>query len=94
MESLYLKRPFLISNLLYAAKPTTQFFERHKVGWVENSIQKQVDILQAYSEDSHAQEAMKKAFEKLPTTFDSDAFAQMIVQDAEKFLRDTSVSNL
>ena len=88
MESLYLKRPFLISSLLYAAKPTTEFFERHKVGWVENTIEKQVDILQAYSEDSQAQEAMKEAFEKLPTTFDSDAFAQMITEDAERFIKE------
>jgi processive 1,2-diacylglycerol beta-glucosyltransferase len=88
MESLYLKRPFLISSLLYTAKPTTEFFKRHKVGWVENTIEKQVDILQAYSEDSQAQEAMKEAFKKLPTTFDSDAFARMIVKDAEKFLQE------
>ncbi|MGE4453041.1 MAG: UDP-N-acetylglucosamine--LPS N-acetylglucosamine transferase [Sphaerochaeta sp.] len=88
MESLYLKRPFLISNLLYAAKPTTQFFARHKVGWVENSIKKQVDILQAYSEDADAQHAMKEALNRLPTTFDSDAFARMIVQDAVQIRRE------
>jgi processive 1,2-diacylglycerol beta-glucosyltransferase len=87
MESLYLKRPFLISSLLYPAKPTTQFFARHKVGWVENSVKKQVDVLQSYSGDERAQREMETAFASLPTTFDSDAFARMIVKDAEKLLR-------
>jgi hypothetical protein len=30
---------------------------------------------------------METAFASLPTTFDSDAFARMIVKDAEKLLR-------
>ncbi|RFU94718.1 UDP-N-acetylglucosamine--LPS N-acetylglucosamine transferase [Sphaerochaeta halotolerans] len=92
MESLYLKRPFLISNLLYTAKPTTQFFERYKVGWVENSIHKQVDILKAYSEDNQVRQVMAEAFENLPTTFDSDAFVRMIIEDTETFLRKIGVN--
>ncbi len=82
MESLFLQRPFLISSLLYAAWPTTIFFNRRNVGWVENDITKQVDILQAYSEDPIQQEAMLQAFEKLPLVFDSDAFARQILDDA------------
>ncbi|MGH0052618.1 MAG: UDP-N-acetylglucosamine--LPS N-acetylglucosamine transferase [Sphaerochaetaceae bacterium] len=86
MESLYLKRPFLISSLLYAAQSTTQFFDRHKVGWVENSTQRQVDILQSYSEDAQMQKAMEQALERLPVSFDSDAFARMIEKDAKQVL--------
>ncbi len=87
MESLSLKRPFLISNLLYAAWPTTIFFERRKVGWVENSVPKQVDILQQYSQSPDAQQAMEEAFRLLPLTFDSDRFASMIIDDAKEVLR-------
>ena len=86
MESLSLRRPFLISALLYAAWPTPLFFERHRVGWVENDIKKQVDILHAYSIDSDAQKAMGEAFEHLPVTFDSDLFAKLLVEDAELIL--------
>ena len=82
MESLSLQRPFLISSLLYAAWPTTIFFNRRNVGWVENDVTRQVDILQAYSEDPIQQEAMLQAFEKLPLVFDSDAFARQILDDA------------
>ena len=82
MESLFLQRPFLISSLLYAAWPTTIFFNRRNVGWVENDVTRQVDILQAYSEDPIQQEAMLQAFAKLPLVFDSDAFARQILDDA------------
>lgn len=83
MESLSLKRPFMISSLLYAAWPTSIFFDRNQVGWVENIVEKQVDILQTFSEDERVQEAMQQAFEKLPVTFDSDRFASIIVEDAK-----------
>ncbi|MGE4584340.1 MAG: UDP-N-acetylglucosamine--LPS N-acetylglucosamine transferase [Sphaerochaeta sp.] len=86
MESLSLRRPFLVSNLLYAAWPTTIFFERRKVGWVEDSIPKQVDILQSFSNDREQQMTMQKAFEDLPLVFDSDALARMILFDAQQLL--------
>ncbi len=89
MESLYLKRPFLISNLLYAAKPTTTFFERHHVGWVEKDISKQVDIFQSYSEDETSQHAMQTALSNLPVTFGSDTFMKQILEDATKLLETT-----
>jgi len=86
MESLSLQRPFLISSLLYAAWPTSIFFERRKVGWVENNVEKQVDILQAYSESNEQQQAMQLAFDKLPLIFDSDAFAKQILFDAKEVM--------
>ena len=85
MESLYLKRPFLVSNLLYAALPTKDFMQRHKVGWTEDSVQKQVSILQAYEGDIQEQEAMHKRFSNLPLSFDTIAFAEMILEDTKAF---------
>ncbi len=85
MESLYLKRPFLVSNLLYAALPTKQFMQRHKVGWTEDSVEEQVSILQAYEGDKQEQEAMQQRFGKLPLSFDTLAFASMIIEDTKAF---------
>lgn len=85
MESLYLKRPFLVSNLLYAALPTKEFMQRHKVGWTEDSVPKQVSILQDYEQDKGEQEAMQQRFSKLPLSFDSLAFAEMIVEDTKAY---------
>lgn len=85
MESLYLKRPFLVSNLLYAALPTKDFMLRHKVGWTEDSVPEQVAIIKAYEQDKREQEAMQERFDKLPLSFDTLAFAQMIIKDTEAF---------
>ena len=81
----YLKRPFLVSNLLYAALPTKEFMQRHKVGWTEDSVPKQVSILQDYEQDKGEQEAMQQRFSKLPLSFDSLAFAEMIVEDTKAY---------
>ena len=88
MESLYLRRPFLVSNLLYAAWPTKDFMEVHQVGWVENKVKKQVDILQHFSEDEQAQKEMEHQFDALTLTFDSEAFASMILADTEVFYKE------
>lgn len=85
MESLYLKRPFLVSNLLYAALPTKEFMQRHKVGWTEDSVPEQVSIFQAYEEDKQEQEAMQARFDKLPLSFDTLAFAEIIIEDTKAF---------
>ena len=85
MESLYLKRPFLVSNLLYAALPTKEFMQRHKVGWTEDSVPEQVSIFQAYDKDKQEQEAMHQRFGKLPLSFDTLAFAEMILEDSKAF---------
>ncbi len=93
MESLYLKRPFLVSNLLYAALPTREFMQRHKVGWTEDSVEKQVSIFQAYDEDKEEQQAMQQRFDKLPLSFDTLAFASMIIEDSKTFYARKSKKN-
>lgn len=89
MESLFLKRPFLISNLLYAAWPTSRFFERHHVGWVENSVRKQVDILQEYASNPDKQAKMEAEFLNLPLAFSSDACATQMAKDATTLFETT-----
>ena len=49
MEALYLHKPFIITEMLYPAEKTKDFFALHEVGWIENSVHKQADILQAYA---------------------------------------------
>jgi processive 1,2-diacylglycerol beta-glucosyltransferase len=85
MESLYLKRPFLVSELLYTALPTKEFMALYAVGWTENDPKKQISILQSYYNDENAQKIMHQRFSTLPLTFDSDAFAKMILSDIEEY---------
>lgn len=38
MESLYLKTPFLVSEVLFMARSTPLFFQEYSVGWCENDL--------------------------------------------------------
>jgi processive 1,2-diacylglycerol beta-glucosyltransferase len=85
MESLALKRPFLVSNLLYAARDTRSFLQKHKVGWVEDNCKKQVDIVEKYDKNVQEQKEMETHFDNLPIQFDSDAFVHMLFEDVKTF---------
>lgn len=83
MESMALKRPFMISELLYAARDTRAFFNKYGVGWVEKSYKKQADILQSYALDLKEQELMEQRFLALPLSFSSDEFASMLIREVK-----------
>ena len=85
MESMALGRPFLVSDLLYAARDTTAFLNKHQVGWTENQTERQVDIIQHYFENPEEQVAMEKRFASLPLKFDSEAFLETILEDTQSF---------
>lgn len=81
MESMALARPFLVSDLLYAARDTTTFLNKYQVGWSENKTNKQIDILDSYYKDTEEQREMEKRFATLPLTFSSGAFVQDILDE-------------
>jgi len=81
MESMALARPFLVSDLLFAARDTTTFLTKYRVGWSENKTRTQIDILQAYFQDKEEQEEMEKRFASLPLSFSSEAFALDILDE-------------
>lgn len=75
MESMALSRPFLVSDLLFAARDTTTFLNKYQVGWSENKTMRQIDILKAFYGDTEEQTEMEKRFASLPLRFSSEAFA-------------------
>jgi processive 1,2-diacylglycerol beta-glucosyltransferase len=81
LESLYLHRPFLMSELLYASKCYLEFMKEYKVGWGENNIKKGIDILKQYFGSNEEQEEMERTMQSLPLTFDVPAFVDQIVED-------------
>jgi processive 1,2-diacylglycerol beta-glucosyltransferase len=85
MESLALGRPFLVSDLLYAARDTRTFLTTNNVGWVENNVRKQVDIVETYCNTPEEQEQMEHRFQFLELRFDSDAFSEMLLSDTRAF---------
>ena len=85
MESMALARPFLISDLLFAARDTTTFLNKYQVGWIENKSKKQIDILQAYFSDEAEQLEMEKRFASLPLRFSSEAFVLDILEEVAQW---------
>lgn len=84
MESIALRRPFLLSQILHAARDTTGFFKRNGVGWVESSPRKQVRIIMDYARSKEAQEEMAARFENLPLTFSAEAFVDLLLKSADR----------
>jgi processive 1,2-diacylglycerol beta-glucosyltransferase len=85
MESMALSRPFLVSDLLFAARNTTTFLDKYRVGWSENKIKIQIDILRAYSQDKKEQNEMEQRFASLPLRFSSEAFVHDILDEVTKW---------
>ena len=85
MESMYLHRPCIVSNLLYAAKATKDFFEKYNVGWCEENVSKQVSIVEEYYMNRSLAETIEQQFSTLPIKFSADEFIEMILRDTLDF---------
>jgi processive 1,2-diacylglycerol beta-glucosyltransferase len=84
LESLYLHRPFLMSDLLYSSTSYLEFMKEYKVGWGENNIKKQIAILKQFFGNTEEQEEMERTMSSLPISFDVPAFVDQIVEDYRK----------
>lgn len=85
LESLYLKRPFFISEILYISKSFIGFMKDYKVGWANNNTKKQIDILQQYFNSKDQQEEMRRVFNNLPINFRISEFVDLIISDYKRF---------
>ena len=85
MESIYLHRPCIISDLLYAARATREFFAENEVGWCEGRVSKQVSIVESYFNNSALLEDMATRYANLPVEFSSDKFMLQIIKDTEEY---------
>lgn len=80
MESIYLHRPCLISELLYAARSSATFLEEYGVGWCENNISKQVDIVENCFKNPQILVEMERNFQKVPLQFGADSFVRKLIE--------------
>lgn len=85
MESLYLKRPFLISELLYAARSTPEFFEEHYVGWCENDSIKQAEIIERLFTEQDEKRKIEEGFNNLGIDFGADKLMSVILNDTLEY---------
>ena len=81
MEAVYLRRPFIISEVLYLYRHSTEFLGSDSVGWAENNPAKQADIIEAYCNDPDFRDKVDKAFDSFPVRIGTDAFRDQIIED-------------
>lgn len=85
LESLYLKRPFLMSQLLYTSKAFISFMNEYKIGWAENKVSKQIEILKNYFNNIDEQKEIEEVMNNLPLSFSSDNFIDLIIKDYKDY---------
>lgn len=81
MESIYLKRPFLITEQLYAGSRTSLFLAQYKVGWVENNVKKQASILERYAQDPAMRAQVAHQLDIQPLTFGSEKLVKLVMEE-------------
>ncbi|MHC1692849.1 MAG: glycosyltransferase [Sphaerochaetaceae bacterium] len=83
MESIYLHRPCLISELLYTADPSAKFLRENEIGWSESDPVKQVEIVQTCALDPTFSQRIEERFNLVPLRFSVDDFARQIIADTQ-----------
>ena len=81
MESLYLKRPFLVSEVLYMARSTPLFFKEHYVGWCEDDTEKKADIIERFYRNEDERKRIENEMENLPIEFSASKLVEMMKKD-------------
>lgn len=92
MESLYLKRPFLVSEVLYMGRSTQLFFDRYPVGWCEDNLEKKLDIIQSLYSNPDKLKEIDKTMNELPIDFSAKHFAKMLIDETNRY-RETYRAN-
>ena len=91
MEALYYHKPFIITEMLYPAEKTADFFAQHEVGWIENSIRRQADLLQRYATDKAFRLHVETEMRNIPIAFGSKQFVRQIIGDVLKDANDRRI---
>ena len=90
LEAFYLKRPFLVTELVYSVKPAAQYIEKYGVGWNCNQdVPSQVKVIDTYAKDAEKLAKMDDNFGKIPITYDAGLFAKQLVKDIEEYKKNT-----
>ena len=85
MESIYMHRPFIVTQVLYPFEASLDFLKEHPVGWGENDEDRQIEIIKEYAGNKELRDRIEAEFSSLPLSFGADAFRDQIIKDTEEF---------
>ncbi|MDD5973758.1 MAG: glycosyltransferase [Spirochaetales bacterium] len=85
LEAFYLRRPFLITELVYTVKASADYILKYNVGWNAHLDQeKQFDIIKECIDNPTILESMDKNFDSIPIEYGADKLALRLVELAKK----------
>lgn len=80
VESIFAKRPFLITELVYTVIPSADYIEKYGVGWnADDEPQKAVNILKDLIDNPQKLSDIDLNFKKVPITYGADDIANRIL---------------
>ena len=86
VEAFYLRRPFLITELVYTVIASADYVEKYKVGWnASHDVARQLEIIRTYSSNPALLDEMDHNFDLIPMEYDASALAKMVVDDAQSY---------
>ena len=85
MEAIFMKRPFIVSEVLFMFQESRSFFTKHQVGWLEDNVSKQLAAFEHYYNSDHFRNFIEDEFNNLPITFGSDLFRDQLINDTESY---------
>ena len=91
LEAFYLKRPFLVTELVYSVKPAADYIEKYKVGWNCNrNIENQVNVIDKYGQLDPIQrkselDLILSNFDSIPIKYDAKGLAEMLIEDIKDY---------
>ncbi len=88
MESLYLRRPFLVSEVLFMGRSTQIFFDQYPVGWCEDDLEGKLDIIEMAYKDKSVLENIDEQMKKLPVDFSAPHFVEMLIEDTKEYRKE------
>ena len=82
VEAFKLRRPFLITELVYTVMASADYVVKHGVGWnASRDTARQLRIIEESAKSPMSLEAMDRAFDSINITYDAAGLAEMLLED-------------
>lgn len=88
VEAFYLRRPFLITEIVYTVMASADYVEKYNLGWnASQDAEKQLKIITSCIHNPSILEDMDRNFDLVPIEYDAMALARILVEDAQEASR-------
>lgn len=84
MESIYMHRPFIVTEVLYPFGASEDFLRDYPVGWCENDVDIQEEIIRQVMIDEKLRTDIEETFRNIPIHFGADAFCDQLIEETER----------